>query len=81
MNIEKELERIKEEIKKVISSPGNHACRDNPENICSVASPVLNDIVFVTNKNYPRCPYYKNFGYGGFCNLPVRKEIYDRYGV
>lgn len=81
MDTRKDPETIRKEIKKALSIPGDHGCRNNPENICPVASPVLDDVVFVSNRHYPQCPHYKAFGYGGFCNLPARKEIYDHYGV
>ncbi len=71
----------KDEVKNAISCPGNHACRGNPESMCPVSSVISDDMVFVDNKKHRQCPYYLPFGYGGFCNLPVRKEIYNLYGV
>ena len=70
-----------EAVKAALSSPGNHACRSNPENMCPVNSAIYDGMLSVDNKKSLSCPNYTPFGYGGFCTSPVRKEIYQKYGI
>ena len=79
MDEEKSTETTQETIKIALSSPGDHACHNDPEGMCPVTSAIYNDMISVKNKKYPSCPNYIPFGYGGFCNSPVRKEIYIKY--
>lgn len=78
---EKPPETTEKAIEKLISVPGNHDCRNDPKSICPVTLAASEDLIFVANRNYPYCPYYVPFGYGGYCNYPARKEIYKKYGV
>jgi len=66
-------------IRRTISVPGDHPCRNDPDTICPVSPIATNDLLFVSNKRYPACPYYIPFGYSGFCNLSIRKEIYQKF--
>ncbi|MDP3792105.1 MAG: hypothetical protein Q8R38_08710 [Candidatus Omnitrophota bacterium] len=77
----KNPDMIPEAAKKAISCNGTHACRGKPEEMCPPESMVANNLLFVSNKKYPHCPYYVPFGYGGCCNFPVRKDIYKLYGI
>lgn len=79
--MEEETKASKAAIEKVISLPGNHACRNDPEGICRVTSSVGEDMIFVNNKKHPYCPYYKPFGYSGFCDFSARKELYRTYNI
>jgi|GEM_PF-3600353 len=36
-------------------------------------------LIFVTNKKFPSCPHYVPFADDGFCNSPVRKDIYKKF--
>ena len=76
---EENVETTQEAIKKALSFPGDHACRNDPQGICTVTSAIYDDMIAVNNKKYPSCPHYIPFGYGGFCNSSVRKEIYKKY--
>jgi len=63
----------------MLSVPGNHACHGSIENMCAVNSAISSDMIFVTNTTHLSCPYYRPFGYNGFCVNPIRKEIYEKY--
>jgi len=78
---EKERKVSPEEIKQVISVPGDHACRNDPEGMCTVNRIIAERLMLVSNKKYTTCPAYTPFGYGGFCNSPIRKEVYDKYNI
>jgi len=57
----------------------NKSCLDNPKNLCPITADITDELIFVSKQKSPECGYYVNFGYGGFCNCPVRKEIYRKY--
>ena len=76
---ENNVETTRETIKIALSSQGDHACRNDPEGMCPVTSAIYDDMLSVKNKKYLSCPSYIPFGYGGFCNSPIRKEIYKKY--
>ena len=81
MEKEEKTDTIKNIIAKTLSAPGDHACRNNPQGMCPITSIISDNMMFVKNQKHLQCPHYVPFGYGGFCNLPIRKEIYDQYGV
>ena len=81
MTREKDPEASKEAIERLLSTPGKHSCRDNPESICPVTLAASDNLIFVSNTKHQYCPYYVPFGYGGYCNYPARKEIYKQYGI
>jgi hypothetical protein len=72
---------IKKAIEELISQPGDHACRNDPDGICPVISVVSDDLVFVEKPSGKYCPYYAPFGHSGFCNFSARKELYNTYRV
>ena len=67
-------------IKKAAQCRSGHSCLDNPDGLCPVKFSLTEDMVFV-NKPLDKdiCNYYVPFGYGGFCDCPVRKSIYREY--
>ena len=73
-------EALKEAAKKLACVPGDHACRNNPDLICTITTAVSDDLLFVKRPE-KECPYYVPFGYGGFCNFTPRKELYKNYNI
>jgi len=71
----------REDIKEAISVPGDHACRNDPEGMCSFSAAISDQLMLVENKKYASCPHFISFGYSGFCNSAIRKNIYDKYRV
>ena len=76
-NVNSNIDR--QSILEMISADGTHACRGSLEKMCPVNSAISGDMIFVTNTRNLSCPYYRPFGYNGFCIHPIRKEIYERY--
>jgi hypothetical protein len=70
-----------ESIKNATHCTKKNSCLEDPGKLCRVVSYASPELMFVYNKENPTCPYYTNFGYGGFCNCPVRKEIYNKYSI
>lgn len=72
--------KINEQVsKKATSCSRNKVCLEHPEEVCPVISNISEGMIFVSKKNVRSCPYYVPFGYDGFCNCPVRQEIYNKY--
>ena len=78
---EENIETTQEAIRIALSSPGDHTCHHDPQGMCPVTSAIYDDMISVNNKKHPSCPCYIPFGYGGFCNSQVRKEIYSKYKI
>jgi len=74
-------DEINEALKEAISVPGNHACKSDHKNMCSVSRIISERLMVVNNKNYISCPCYIPFGSAGFCSSKVRKSIYDRFNI
>ena len=70
-----------EVIREAISAPGDHACRNDPEGMCAVSRIIAERLMLVKNSKYTTCPAYTPFGYGGFCNSQIRKNVYDKFNV
>ena len=80
MNEGEKTNTLREAAKDAVSSPGDQACKDNPDLICPVTSSVSDDLIFI-KRPLKDCPYYVPFGYGGFCNFQPRKELYKNYNI
>jgi len=48
---------------------------------CAVDSCINGKVHFVECLEKKYCSYQTSFGYGLICHCPVRKEIYNKYGV
>lgn len=79
MSSEKKLQINTETLAGASSCPKDKCCLTNPDNLCPVISDISDDLIYVSNKKLTSCCYHVRFGYNGFCNCPVRKEIYKRY--
>lgn len=51
------------------------------DELCRIISCYDNDIHFIYCANDGLCSYKHNIGGRDYCECPVRKEIYDSYGV
>jgi hypothetical protein len=49
--------------------------------ICKVKNCVEGKVHFIECKEHMDCSYKKSFGYGCYCNCPVRKEIFNKYKI
>lgn len=49
--------------------------------LCQVKHCVQNKVHFVECLDVDYCCYKMSFGSGFVCNCPVRKEIFNRYGL
>jgi len=70
-------------LKETTKCTHNFICLNNPqENICCKVKDCINSKVhFVESTTNNTCPYIMSFGYAYICNCPVRKEIFNKYGV
>lgn len=61
----------------------NFICLNTPEVVinCKVISCISNKVHFVDCPDYNICTYLMNFGNSFICNCPVRKEIFNKYGI
>ncbi len=64
----------------------NKSClKDKANPCCKVVSCISGELHFVepkdNNRHHGNCDYQKMFGYSFYCNCPVRKEIYRKYGL
>lgn len=57
----------------------NKVCLKKPENLCPVLCEVANGMLVVLKRSPEKCEHHVHFGYNGFCNCPVRKDIYRKY--
>ncbi len=58
------------------------SCLQNDgEEICRVKQCVDDKVMFIECDNDFYCSYLKSFGESKYCNCPVRKEIFNTYGV
>lgn len=48
---------------------------------CEVEHCISNELLFVKIPNCNLCPYTLDFGGSIVCSCPIRKEIYNKYGV
>lgn len=51
------------------------------QDLCQVQHCVQGKVHFVECLNVDFCNYQMSFGSGLVCNCPVRKELYNRYGL
>ena len=57
------------------------ACLTDPGQLCRVENCVNNKVHFIQCRNDVKCNYQISFGYSFICSCPIRKEIYNRYGL
>ena len=55
--------------------------RVDKKDLCQVESVFAGKIHFVKCLHKKYCAYQRPFGYGIFCTCPIRKEIYNKYGI
>lgn len=75
------MEICRETIKLTIKCNHDFICLDNSNFCCKVKDCISNEVHFVDRATNKICPYAVPFGYAFICNCPVRKEIFNRYGV
>lgn len=69
-------------IKAAIRCKKNHSCLSgDKDNVCKVEMSIGEKIHFIKCKNEDICNYRIPFGYSFVCTCPVRKELYNRYGI
>lgn len=76
--------QISEDIlKETTECKRNFICLNSLDTVktCKVISCINNKVHFVECANYYICPYLMPFGNSFICNCPVRKEIFNKYGV
>lgn len=73
------MEIDKETLENACFCTKNKSCLDDLKEACPVVADITDELIFVSKKRSAECGYYVNFGYGGFCNCPVRKEIRRKY--
>ena len=56
-------------------------CLTNPTQPSCKISSCINQNIHFLEKLERSCPYNIEFGYSPICTCPVRKEIYNKYGV
>lgn len=52
-----------------------------PDKNCRVINCLNNEVHFVECSNDSFCSYLMSFGNSFICNCPVRKEIFNKYGI
>jgi len=58
------------------------ACLDTSgKNLCHVKHCVQGKVHFIECLNVDYCSYQMSFGTGVVCNCPVRRDIYNLYGL
>lgn len=69
-----------------LTSECTHGCgclKDPSYEFCEVShvSGTEQDLLFITNPHRSVCPYKSEFGGSHVCTCPVRKAIFNKYGV
>ncbi len=57
------------------------SCLSGKKDVCKVELSVDNKIHFIVCLDNLPCSYRIPFGYSYVCTCPVRKELYNRYGI
>lgn len=81
MDQKKEIQINDEIIKKTICKKEFYCLSGNINNICRVELNVENKIYFVKCIEDKPCNHRRSFGYSFLCLCPVRKEIFNLYGI
>lgn len=72
------MDIAKEAIEKATSCHRNKACLQGAGSICPAIKIAGEKLLFVNKNENQNCNYYVPFGYTGFCNCPIRKEIFKK---
>jgi len=76
MEIDKKIVEVTSQCEK------NFVCLNNNKHIyCLVEYCINNKVHFTKCKEKKHCNYKMNFGGSYICNCPVRKEIFNKYGL
>ena len=60
----------------------NFACMKNDKHVCcKVVNCINKKVHFISSFDNNNCNYKMSFGTAYFCICPVRKKIFNRYGV
>ena len=69
-------------IKETTECEKNFVCLSGKNNIyCGVEACISNDIHFVNCKSKDYCSYKMFIGKSIICKCPIRKEIYNKFGI
>jgi len=72
----------KQTLKETTNCEKNFGCLNGHNHVyCKVESCVNNEVHFVKCLNEDHCLYKMNFGDSIICSCPIRKEIYNKYGL
>ncbi len=74
---------IGDDIKKATKYCGKgFSCLDGGRNdLCRIRKCIGGKVHFIECLNGSSCAYKKDFGGSKYCDCPVRKELYRKYGV
>ena len=53
----------------------------NGSNLCAVEHCVDGKVHFIRCIDQSSCSYRSSFGNGFYCDCPIRKELYNKYGI
>ena len=73
----------KEILKATTKCASGFSClrRTDKKDLCQGESVFTGKLHFVKCLYNKHCVYQRPFGYGLFCTCPIRKEIYNKYGI
>lgn len=82
MNESKEIKISEDIIKNTKKCTKKYSCISGTRTeICKVELNIEDKIHFVKCLSHESCPYRISFGYSYVCICPVRKELFNRYGI
>ena len=69
-------------IKATTQCSHDFAClKGDKHSMCKIEECVNKKVIFVKYKGYTQCAYRMPFADSTICNCPVRKEIFNKYGL
>ena len=76
------MEVSKETLEKTTNCKKSFDCLYNDKHIfCKAENCVSNEVLFVKCLYEDACEYRIPFGQSFVCNCPIRKEIFNKYGI
>ena len=72
----------KKTVNETLHCEKNFACIKIDKHVCCKVENCINkEVHFITSIDNNNCNYKISFGNSYFCTCPVRKEIFNKYGI
>ncbi len=80
--IENKLEISEDTLKNASECQKKSSCLfGEQKDLCKIEKHITNNLIYVKCLNKEYCNFQISFGSFYVCSCPVRKEIYNRYGI